>query len=50
MVIWSSNGDINAGKGTKTIADVPPPEYVSDDDHYESFDARGEVAGAGIAA
>jgi hypothetical protein len=23
MVIWSSNGDINAGKGAKTIADVP---------------------------
>jgi hypothetical protein len=49
MVIWSSNGDINAGKGAKTIADVPPPIYVSDDDHYNTLDARGEVTGAGIA-
>jgi hypothetical protein len=49
MVIWSSNGDINAGKGAKTIADVPPPQFVSDDDHYNTLDARGEVTGAGIA-
>jgi hypothetical protein len=49
MTIWSSNGDINAGKGAKTIADVPPPQYVSDDDHYNTVDARGEVTGAGIA-
>ncbi len=49
MTIWSSNGDINAGKGAKTIADVPPPLYVSDDDHYNTVDARGEVTGAGIA-
>ncbi len=49
MVVWSSNGDINAGKGAKTIADVPPPLYVSDEDHYNTLDARGEVTGAGIA-
>src|SRR5262249_27620205 len=33
MTIWSSNGDINAGKGAKTVSDVPPPLYVSDSDH-----------------
>jgi Filamentous haemagglutinin family outer membrane protein len=49
MTIWSSNGDINAGKGAKTIADVPPPQYVSDNNHYNTLDARGEVTGAGIA-
>jgi filamentous hemagglutinin family protein len=49
MTIWSSNGDINAGKGAKTVADVPPPQYVSDNDHYNTLDARGEVTGAGIA-
>ncbi|MEW6438757.1 MAG: filamentous hemagglutinin family protein [Pseudomonadota bacterium] len=48
-VIWSSNGDINAGKGAKTLADVPPPVYVSDENHYNTRDARGEVTGAGIA-
>jgi hypothetical protein len=49
MTIWSSNGDINAGKGAKTSADVPAPQYVCDPNHYCTVDARGEVSGAGIA-
>ncbi|WP_175049953.1 filamentous haemagglutinin family protein [Paraburkholderia sediminicola] len=49
MTIWSSNGDINAGKGSKSVADVPAPNYVCDVNHYCTVDARGEVTGAGIA-
>ncbi|MFL9888422.1 filamentous hemagglutinin family protein [Paraburkholderia agricolaris] len=49
MTIWSSNGDINAGKGSKSVADVPPPNYACDPNHYCTVDARGEVTGAGIA-
>ncbi|WP_257146338.1 filamentous haemagglutinin family protein [Burkholderia sp. JKS000303] len=49
MTIWSSNGDINAGKGAKSSADVPAPLYVCDANHYCTVDARGEVTGAGIA-
>jgi filamentous hemagglutinin family protein len=49
MTIWSSNGDINAGKGAKTSADLPAPIYVCDDSLYCTRDARGEVTGAGIA-
>ncbi|WP_233834827.1 filamentous haemagglutinin family protein [Paraburkholderia sp. ZP32-5] len=49
MTIWSSNGDINAGKGAKTSADTPAPQYVCDPNHYCTVDARGEVTGAGIA-
>ncbi|MBI0329112.1 filamentous haemagglutinin family protein [Burkholderia plantarii] len=49
MTIWSSNGDINAGKGSKSSADVPAPQYVCDANHYCTVDARGEVTGAGIA-
>ncbi|MEW6438573.1 MAG: filamentous hemagglutinin family protein [Pseudomonadota bacterium] len=49
MTIWSSNGNINAGKGAKTVANVPAPIYVSDENHYNTRDARGEVSGAGIA-
>jgi hypothetical protein len=49
MVIWSSNGDINAGLGAKTVAVVPPPTYLCDLDAYCLIDARGEVSGAGIA-
>ncbi len=49
MTIWSSNGDINAGKGAKSSADTPAPQYVCDANHYCTVDARGEVTGAGIA-
>lgn len=49
MTIWSSNGDINAGKGAKTVADVPQPSYFCSADFYCTRDARGEVTGAGIA-
>jgi filamentous hemagglutinin family protein len=49
MTIWSSNGDINAGKGAKTSADTPAPQYVCDPNHYCTVDVRGEVTGAGIA-
>jgi hypothetical protein len=49
MTIWSSNGDINAGKGSKSSADIPPPDYVCDVNHYCTVDVRGEVTGAGIA-
>ena len=49
MVIWSSNGDINAGQGAKTVAAVPPPTYLCDLDAFCLIDAKGEVTGAGIA-
>jgi filamentous hemagglutinin family protein len=48
MTIWSSNGDINAGKGSKSVTDTPAPNYVCDANHYCTLDARGEVSGAGI--
>jgi hypothetical protein len=50
VLIWSSNGDINAGKGAKTVSEIPPPEYFCDQDHYCYVDAKGQVSGAGIAA
>lgn len=49
MTIWSSNGDINAGKGAKSSADTPTPQYVCDANHYCTVDTRGQVTGAGIA-
>jgi filamentous hemagglutinin family protein len=49
MVIWSSNGDINAGQGAKTTEVVPPPTYLCDPDAYCLLNALGEVSGAGIA-
>ncbi|RZU46953.1 filamentous hemagglutinin family protein [Fluviicoccus keumensis] len=49
LLIWSSNGDINAGKGAKTSSELPPPEYLCDDDHFCLVDAKSQVSGAGIA-
>ncbi|HVT35069.1 MAG TPA: filamentous hemagglutinin family protein, partial [Nevskiaceae bacterium] len=49
LVIWSSNGDINAGKGAKTTTEVPPAQYFCDNDHYCRVDAKSQVSGAGIA-
>lgn len=49
MVIWSSNGDINAGQGAKTTDVLPAPTYICTPDAFCIVDARGEVSGAGIA-
>lgn len=49
IVIWSSNGDINAGKGVKTTSEIPPPQYVCDPTGYCTVDAKSQVTGAGIA-
>ncbi|WP_266157144.1 filamentous haemagglutinin family protein [Dyella silvatica] len=49
LVIWSSNGDINAGQGAKTTAEIPPPTYLCTVDAWCRIDARGQVSGAGIA-
>jgi filamentous hemagglutinin family protein len=49
MTIWSSNGNIDAGKGSTSVADVPPPQYVCDANHFCTLDVKGEVTGAGIA-
>ncbi|MFC5741285.1 filamentous haemagglutinin family protein [Dyella tabacisoli] len=49
LVLWSSNGDINAGQGAKTSAEIPPPTYLCSLDAWCRIDARGQVSGAGIA-
>jgi hypothetical protein len=49
VTIWSSNGDINAGKGAKTNSEIPPVRYECTLDAWCSQDAAGQVSGAGIA-
>ena len=49
IVMWSSNGNLDAGEGAKTSVYAPPPIFVCDDDHFNTRDARGQVSGAGIA-
>jgi filamentous hemagglutinin family protein len=48
LTMWSSNGDINAGQGAKTVAEIPPPTYLCTIDAWCRIDARGQVSGAGI--
>lgn len=49
IVIWSSNGDINAGRGAKTSSEIPPIQYICDLDRYCRVNPSGQVTGAGIA-
>ncbi|WP_369978650.1 filamentous haemagglutinin family protein [Xanthomonas bundabergensis] len=49
LLLWSSNGDINAGKGSKTSAERARARYLCDQDQYCVLDASGQVSGAGIA-
>jgi filamentous hemagglutinin family protein len=49
VVMWSSNGDLDAGKGAKTSVSLPPPLYACDIDFICAADIKGFVSGAGIA-
>jgi Filamentous haemagglutinin family outer membrane protein len=49
IVMWSSNGSIDAGKGAKTSYSLPVPVFDIDNDFYVAVDAKGLVTGAGIA-
>jgi len=49
IVMWSSNGNLDAGKGAKTSVSAPPPLYSCDIDWICAADIKGAVSGAGIA-
>jgi hypothetical protein len=48
IVMWSSNGDLNAGRGAKTTSFLPPLAVLFDTDDYQTIDTRGLVTGSGI--
>jgi Filamentous haemagglutinin family outer membrane protein len=49
ILIWSSNGDIDAGRGARTTLSYPPLAVQFNQDDLESVDLGGSVSGAGIA-
>src|SRR5262249_54125771 len=49
IVMWSSNGNLDAGKGSKTSVSAPPPLFACDIDFECHADIKGAVSGAGIA-
>jgi len=48
IAIWSTRGDIDAGRGAKSSLSIPPPALLVDDQGNVSLDLSGAVAGSGI--
>ena len=49
LVLFSANGDLNAGQGPKTSSSFPPVTIRFDPNFLTEVDSAGSVAGAGIA-
>jgi filamentous hemagglutinin family protein len=49
IIMWSSNGDLNAGEGPKTSSNFPPVVVKIDADAFSQLDQSSSVTGAGIA-
>ncbi|MDA8257843.1 MAG: filamentous hemagglutinin family protein, partial [Betaproteobacteria bacterium] len=50
VLLWSSEGDIDAGKGKKTASAVPPPVVKVDAQGNVTLEQQGAVTGSGIGA
>lgn len=50
IVMFSANGDLNAGQGPKSASNFPPITLRFTQDGFSEADSAGSVAGAGIAA
>lgn len=48
ILAWSSNADLNAGRGARTTLSLPPLNVTFDSNDYETIDAAGLVSGSGI--
>jgi len=48
ILMWSSNGDLDAGRGSKTTLSQPPLLVQFDVNDYQRIDLGGFVSGAGI--
>jgi hypothetical protein len=46
--MWSSNGDLNAGRGSRTTVSLNALGIFIDNNNYQSVDRGGLVTGAGI--
>lgn len=50
VLLWSSEGDIDAGKGKKTATAVPPPVIKVDAEGKVTQELQGAASGSGIGA
>jgi hypothetical protein len=49
LLMWASTGDIDAGRGAKTVTGAPPPVYRVGPGGVVVVDTSGSYAGSGIA-
>jgi hypothetical protein len=49
VLMWSSNGNLDAGRGSKTTFSAPALQVFFDQNDFQSIDLGGFVTGAGIA-
>ena len=49
LLMWSSEGNLDAGKGAKTVTGAPPPVYYVDANGKLQVDTSGSFSGSGIA-
>lgn len=50
ITVWVNNGDIDAGRGSKTAVSVPKREVLTDADGSTAVEFKGVAAGSGIRA
>lgn len=48
IILWASNGDIDAGKGAKSASGAPPPTIQTDSNGNLFVDPSNAVSGSGI--
>jgi hypothetical protein len=48
QIIWSSNGDIDAGRGSKTVRVPSAPEVLTDTDANTTVREKSDMSGSGI--
>ena len=49
LLMWASLGNLDAGRGAKTVTGTPPPLYRIDDKGNFVIDTSGSFSGSGIA-
>jgi filamentous hemagglutinin family protein len=50
VLMWSSEGNIDAGKGARTVASAPAPVFYLDGNGNLQVDTSAAIAGSGIAS
>ncbi|OSI59953.1 filamentous haemagglutinin family protein, partial [Bradyrhizobium canariense] len=50
LLMWSSEGNVDAGKGARTVAGAPAPVFYLDNNGNLQVDTSAAISGSGIAS